>query len=194
MGCTGYLRQRQGFVPVAAEVLEGRALLSAGAAAAHAAQHHAVTQAHAVEPHAFHGSVIAVELFGIDPPKNVPGSFSISNVKVALGAKMTAHFNSTLNLNGLKISLKATYIGTVNLITPQGQSTVLALTPTGGKLVLSEKGAGVPHVTATAISNGSTMHLTQQQGLFEQLTATYLFGPNEPLGFANQPISFKFTL
>lgn len=127
------------FPIVAAEVLETRALLSAGASAAHAAVQHA--HAHAISP-------AAKTVFEIDVTTSVsgsnhfPGTMTVSKVSVTPGAHITAHV--TVNL-GPHHTLKGTISGQVQSSVVGAQSTTLTLSP-GGKLVERAPGIKPSHI------------------------------------------------
>lgn len=189
-------RTRSGFVPVAAEVLEHRALLSAGAAAAHSASQHATavhSASHApdIQPDkGFSGSVIA--LIGINgvPVGAVPGQFSISNFKQQTGAKMTAHFSFSASGPSSSVSLKGSFSGTVALITPGGGSTLFVLTPTGGSIKLTEKTpAGT--IKATAVPDGSPILVTlsNSTGALTAFGETDIFQAGSPAGLGGKLIT-----
>lgn len=142
-------------VAIAAEVLETRALLSAGAATAHAAVQHA--QAQALAP-------AAKTVFDIDVTTSVSGSthfsgaMTVSKVSVTPGAHITAHITVDL---GPHHTLKGTISGQVQSSVVGAQSTTLTLSP-GGKLVERAPGIKPSHIflptsTTTSLSffNGS---------------------------------------
>jgi len=190
---------RSGFSPIAAEVLESRALLSSAAVAVHNATHHAAihqaTPATDLTPQAgFHGTVNALVSFVGSPPGLIPGQFSISKINVVLGAKVTAHFAFSINSGGNKLSLKASFAGTVASFGAVPGGTLIALTPTGGSIVVTSKHAGSPTVKLTAIPNGSPVFVTVNgANSFLGLGATDVFKAGTPGGLAGLPIAIVIT-
>jgi hypothetical protein len=185
-------RQRQAFAPVAAEVLEVRSLLSAGAAAVHAAQHHAAAHVQTIEPHGFHGNVNAAISIAGGLPSDFPGNFSLSNVKDVVGAKVTASFSFSISQGGATLAAKGKFAGTIQKIVGVGNDQFITLTPTGGSITFSSKD-GKDHSKATAFSDGSLLHLTLENGIFKELTATNLFPPNATPPLNNKTVSIDIT-
>lgn len=137
-------------LPVAAEVLETRALLSAGAAAAHAAVQHA--QAQALAPAA--KTVFDIDVTtSVSPSTHYSGTMTVSKVSVTPGAHITAHITVDL---GPHHTLKGTISGQVQSSVVGAQSTTLTLSP-GGKLVerspgLKPSNVFLPASTTTSLS------------------------------------------
>jgi len=190
-------RQRQELVPVAAEVLELRALLSSATAAVQGATHHAAVQqaanpaVHIAPQAAFHGLVQSSVSIAGAPPQLLPFTFSIGNVHVVLGAHVSARFSFSVTSGGNKVSLKGSLVGTIAAFGPiPGGKTLVTITPTGGSMVYSEKVPGHPLFKATAIPNGSPilLELTTATNAFERIGATDVFRPTAPGGLAGQPL------
>jgi len=119
--------------PVAAEVFESRALLSAGAAV-HSALDHAQAASHAAPAPATTGPILPVSVritVGADPPIINPGQMTISAVVPTVGAFVKAHistaFNTPERANVLSISLS----GRVQTVTPQTTTTNVQVAPVG---------------------------------------------------------------
>jgi hypothetical protein len=141
---------------VAAEVLETRAVLSAGAAAAHAAVQHAqssiVQSSQVISP-------AAKKIFDIDVTTSITGAthffgaMTVSQISVTPGAHITAHITVELAPKHL---LKGTISGKVQGSVVAAQQTTLSLTP-GGKLVersstLHPPNVYLPSATPTSLS------------------------------------------
>jgi len=189
------LRNRRGssIVPVAAEVLETRALLSSGATAAHAAAHHAAVQTQAIAPHAFKGLVIAKETIQGGIPENRGVSFSFPNFSQTNGTKVTAHMSSLLSGPGFKETIKATFIGTITNVQTVATKTTITLTPTGGNLNFTVISGG-QHATLGAVPTATPMQLVLDGGVFRSFSVTDVFKPNAPGGAANKTITFDITI
>jgi len=191
-------RLNGGFRPslIAAEVLETRALLSAGAAAVHAATHHLALH-HAAGPaaesrplattHLQLGCAIFINEGG---GQGVSGTVSFSKVTQALGAKFTAHFTFASKVfDGKQTLIKGTYVGTVSQIQPVGGGTVLNITPTGGSITMTVKTAGSRPEKATAIPSDATIDLTlNSDNTFSTLGTTDVFKPGSPAGLSGETI------
>jgi hypothetical protein len=192
-------RRTPHFVPVAAEVLELRALLSSAGSAAHAAVNHAAVQTHAIEtgagethavaPHGFHISQNAQIQLGGGSPGNVPVKFSISTLKSVVGSKVTAHASGVIITPGQRETIKATFTGTVQSVVPGAGYTNFAITPTGGNIVIKITGGG-QKFTATALPNGTLSGASIFGTKFIDFHATDLFTADSVAPFTNQAIKF----
>jgi hypothetical protein len=176
---------------IAADVLEVRCLLSSAAGAAHAALHHATLEDHtvatgSVKPPGFHSSNINAEVtIQGGTPVAVPVKFSLAPFKLVNGAKVTAHASASEIVSGNKVTLRATFVGTIQLIEAAGAKVII--TPTGGSIVDSIKGPST-HFTATAVPDGTDTLIFLNGGNFQSFGATDKFTANAPVGFANKTV------
>jgi hypothetical protein len=181
--------------PVAADVLEVRALLSSAASAAHAAVHHAelhssTRETGAVAPPGFHAKEITAQIvIQTGQPQNVPVKFSLSRFNPVEGAKVTAHASASVVVAGNKFTLKATFVGTIHLVEVIGNSSEIAATPTGGSIAYSMKGPS-GNFKATALPDGFDLIVDLNGGNFTSFNTIDAFPANAPPGFANQTIEF----
>jgi hypothetical protein len=198
------LRVRRPFesFPLAADLLETRALLSSATAAAHAAVHHAAdltspaASPAALQPPGFKSSSIRAGVqVGANPIQPVDFRFSISSFKVALDAKVTAHASANFTQAGSHFILKLTVLGTVHDLQTNGGSEILHLTPTGGSFVFRKNGPS-GHVSATAVPKGNEpLIVLNFPGFgFDLLQVTDTFPAKAPIGLANQPVTFSLSL
>lgn len=165
-------RQRHESVPVAAEVLEVRDLLSSAAAAVHGAMHHAAIQqaggptAGVAPGAAYHVSTQAGVSLDFDPPFFLPGTFSLSNIKsVAVGTKISAHFSFTLTQSpGTTATLKGSFSGTISSVNDFAGSKSIFLTPTGGSISYFQKNNGAVSFNVKAAPNGTPIQLVILDG------------------------------
>jgi hypothetical protein len=193
MGRNRQVRQRQGVLPVAAEVLEVRSMLSAGAAAAHAVAHRAAEHVRTIEPHKFNGPLNVQIQVGVGTPEVFPGTFSLSNVKLAVGAKVTAHVLVTETSNGITSSFKGTFQGSISKITTNVGNNFITVTPTGGSIVYTQREPGTKTFIAKAFPTATPMQLVlvSSTGEFATLKVTELFPSTAPGLFANQTITMN---
>jgi len=195
----GRTRLRQGFVPVAAEVLELRDLLSSAAAAVHGATHHAAIQQSAdqtgaIAPLAFHGTVNAAVAINSGTPKILPGQFSLSTVKLVNGAHVSGHFTFSLTSGASKISLKGKFAGTISGFGPVPGGTLCVLTPTGGSITLTSNLAG-PTVKAKAVPGASVILLgLTPSNSFGSLAASDAFPAGSAGGLGGSTITILIGL
>jgi hypothetical protein len=153
---------------VAAEVLETRALLSAGAAAAHAAVQHA--QGQVISP-------AAKTVFDIDVTTSVSGSahfsgfMTVSKISLTPGAHITAHV--TVNV-APGHTIKGTISGLVQSSLPGAQDTTVTLTP-GGKLVERSPTLHPPNVFLPSTTPTSLKFFTGTQ-IVTDINATFHVG------------------
>jgi hypothetical protein len=191
------VRDRQGCGFLAAEVLEHRALLSSAAAAVHRATHHAAigsvgdpadNPAVQAAPHAaFHATLPGRVSINGASATPVSAKFSIGNVNVVEGAKVTAKFSFSFASGGTTTTVKGSFVGTISAINPQPGITYIGITPTGGLITLTQKHKGVHTITAKAVSDGSPIGLQlSPAGTFIGMSGRYAFTPDSL--FANQPI------
>lgn len=120
----------------AAEVLEMRALLSAGAAAVHQATVHAVHPGELTPNTTLHPVVVpqvTVQNSVFTGPKAT--SFSISQPSLTAGSAVKMQAAFTVLINNAPISFKATFSGKVLSSGPFLGGTEILVTPTGGSLV-----------------------------------------------------------
>jgi hypothetical protein len=176
-------------VPCAAELLESRALLSAGATAVHVATHGAAIPTQAIEPHTFHATVIAAVNINNSGGTMFPGfgKLTLSKITPTDGSKVTAKVSFPAGGPSHE-SLTATFTGTISTISVVGPDTFIALDPTGGSLTLKAKSGG-HSITAKALPDASEWHLVLQNGEFHLVSEDYAFIPTAPGGLATLPIS-----
>jgi hypothetical protein len=179
-------------IPVAAEVLEVRSLLSAGASAVHAAMHHAAIQSPAVkQPPIFQGAAIAVIQITGGSSHNATGTALVPHFTKAVGSKVTASFTFSFSDGGNPATIKGTYSGTVRQIEQQFPLTIYGLDVTGGKLTLTEK-VGGKTIKATATPAGNTTLLELNNGVFDSMGINDSVSLTAKGGFAGKAIQGSF--
>jgi hypothetical protein len=130
--------------PVSAEVLEVRALLSAGAAAVHQAQHAAALHAAAVTPLASHPSGSANFFLSPTGTGLIPGQFTTLKPGHSVGDSVTFKFQGIVTEGPSSVSFKASFTGKVaNVSGPAGDET-FSVTPGGGSFAVTFKQKGTP--------------------------------------------------
>jgi len=180
-------RPSAGLIPVAAEVLEVRALLSSSAAAVH---HHGHGQGHA-QTH-FNGPATAAVTIGANTPVNAAGTYQMNNVKIVDGSQMTAHFHFTGDINGHQVNLQGTFLGKIASSLVNGTTTTVTVNPHGGSIRYSDTFNGTTS-SGKALPNGTQMTLVFENGVFSSLTVTDAFGASASPSLANQTISLTIT-
>jgi hypothetical protein len=159
----------------AAEVLEVRSLLSAGAAAVHQAAMHA---AHAGEltPNTTLHPVVTPQLSAGGQTFTGPTatSFSISQPSVTPGAVVKMHAAFTIIIDAIPVSFKGSFSGKVLSSGPFLGGTKIEVTPTGGSLVSHFVEAG-KKLTETFVPQGTVAEiLLNSQGVFVDFSAAYV--------------------
>jgi hypothetical protein len=180
-------RPSAGLIPVAAEVLEVRALLSSSAAAVH---HHGHGHGHA-QTH-FNGPATAAVTIGANTPVNAAGTYQMNNVKIVDGSQMTAHFHFKGDINGHQVNLQGTFLGKIASSLVNGTTTTVTVNPHGGNIRYSDTFNGTTS-SGTAFPNGTQMTLVFENGVFSSLTVTDAFGASASPSLANQTISLTIT-
>jgi hypothetical protein len=162
---------------IAAEVLEVRALLSAGAVSTHIAQRHAADTFANMNKHA-----IADITLGTNTLPIAMGILSMPTVKAQDGAKVTAHFSFSEPSGAATLSFKGTFQGKITSSTTQAGATKITINPTGGSIVMSEKATGIKTVKVKAIPDGSSLELDLDAslGAVLRLQGTDVFPPGAP--------------
>jgi len=176
-----------GLIPVAAEVLEVRALLSSSAAAVH---HHGHGHGHA-QTH-FNGPATAAVTIGANTPVDAAGTYQMNNVKFTTGSQMTAHFHFTGDINGHQVNLQGTFLGKIASSVVNGSTTTITVNPHGGSLFYSDTFNGTTS-SGKAFPNGTQMQLVFVNGAFSSLTVTDAFSASASPSLANQTISLAIT-
>lgn len=182
-------------IPFAAEVLEVRSLLSAGASAVRAAVHHAAVESPAAKlPPIFQGSVdalVQITPFGNQNPGT--GTALIQHSTLTVGSKMTASYTISFSDNGTPATIKGTISGTIQGSDPEGDLTFYPFQPTGGKVTLTETVAGKT-IKATATPSGNTITLVMKGSSFVQLGFGDTFSQKAKGGFAGEFMAETFAV
>jgi hypothetical protein len=181
-------------IPVAAEVLESRALLSAGAAAVHAATQHAAAL-HPATHHStqttipsFQGSVITAFAAAGGAPTYMGADLSVSSFSPTTGASMSAHFKHFIKSGNLASAITGTFKGKITAVNPLGGSNVEYDVQDVGSLTFSGMGQKF-----TAAPDGP-LKLYSSGGLFDELKVSVVFPASAGGGLANVHFSFDLTL
>lgn len=167
---------------VAAELLETRSLLSAGAAAAQAALHHAQSAAHGAQPGLTPSAAkvvydVEATLSFSGQSLHVPGTMTVSKIRLTPGSHITAH----VTLNGLpKDTIKGTITGQVQSWLVGVQDTTVTMT-TGGKLVEHSPTLHPPNVFLPSTKPTAVTFFTGTQTV-EDVECTFLV-KGIPVGF-----------
>jgi hypothetical protein len=163
-------------LPVAAEVLESRALLSAGAAAVHAATQHAAAlhpATHHSTPTAmlsFKGTVIAGQTPAGGTPNYLGANLSVASFSPQVGAKVSAHFNHVVKFGNAAATITGTFKGKITAVNSLG----------GGKFEFDVQETGSVTISAggektTAPPDGTPLKLYYNSGLFQELKVNVVF-------------------
>jgi hypothetical protein len=177
--------------PIAAEVLEARSLLSAGAAAVHQAALHAAHTAELTPNLTLHPVVtpqatVSGQKFTGPPAK----SFSITQVSLTPGSIVKVHAAFTILSQNIPVSFNGSFSGKVLSSGPFLNLTKVDVVPTGGSIVERLTLAG-KKIRETFIPQGTVaaVFLTAQ-GEFDALAVAYVSktNPNNP------PIDFGFKV
>jgi hypothetical protein len=177
---------------VAAEVLEVRAQLSAGAAAVHAALVHAALHTPAVKsPPVFQASAGAVIGITGHPSADAAGTAFIPHFTESVGSKVSLSFTFSFSDNGTPATVKGTFRGTVRQIDLSPPATIYGLDTTGGKATLTEK-AGGKTIKATAIPAPSLSALVLNDTGLQQAAMVYTFSATAKGGFAGKTLNVNF--
>jgi hypothetical protein len=177
-----------GVVPVAAEVLEMRALLSAGAAAVH---HHGHGHGGHAQTH-FNGPATAAVSIAGGTAVDAAGTYQMNNVKVVDGSQVTAHFHFSGDVNGHQINLQGTFLGKIASSLVNGTTTTVTVNPHGGSITYSDTFNGTT-ASGKAFPNGTQMQLVFVNGVFSSLTVTDAFAASASPSLANQTINLVIT-
>jgi hypothetical protein len=182
--------------PVAAEVLESRALLSGSAAAVHAAMQHA-TALHSARQHAapspnlsFQGTASLGELIVANTPIYFGAKVSIPSFAPTAGSPFSAKFQVGFKNSSETLSIKGTFKGTISqVLPPVGGITEIHVVPTVGTVTFSEVIPGHQY-KYTATTDGSFFIVHCHDTYFTELAAVNDFSASAPFGLANKGVTF----
>jgi len=190
------LRRRSGefhFSAIAAEVLETRSLLS-GAAAVHAAVHHALTP-HPAAPSptpAVKGTFIAeLKINGNLAPE--PGVVSLAPLNPVVGGRLKGSFTTSAKIGANSIVEKTTLSGKIVNSASVPGGTSFTIQPSGGSFAVTVKAPGKPSVSASAPFTTSYTVIVSG-GIVADITAHYKFGASAGGGLANKTVDFDLVL
>jgi hypothetical protein len=180
--------------PVAAEVFESRSLLSAGAAAVHAATQHAASlhpaqhQVTHLSSLPFQGTVVASQTHnGLTnyPPFNL----SIASFSWTTGANVSVNFKHSLKFGSfVNHSITGTFKGKITAVNPLGQGVFEFDVQVTGSVTFAYDGK-----TFTAAPDGTPMKLYYGGGYFQELQVNVVFPPGTGDGLANAHYSYDLT-
>jgi len=177
----------------AADVLETRALLSAGAAV-HSALNHAQTTSHAAPAPDTTGqrfSVTVKILVGSDSPITTPGQVTVSPIVQRVGAPVKAHLTTAFNTTGNANVLNITLSGRIQSVEPHTSNINLLVRPVGAlKLTQTPATGHVIHFTYKPTN--PLIIATNLAGTFTGLDTTFTHPPVHNLPFA--PIEIRATV
>jgi hypothetical protein len=166
--------------PVSAEVLEKRALLSAGAAAVHQAQVHQASAVHdaGLTPRA--GDLTATAF--IDLPTGgsglVPGEFTSLTIGKSIGNKVSFKFQGLLNEGGgNSVAGNLSFTGKISNVSGPAVYRTFTVTPTGGTFLLTYKTAGKVTSIVSGQADPAPFTFTELSGHVADVRGIYDVGP-----------------
>jgi hypothetical protein len=130
------VRRESSPFPIAADVLEVRALLS-GAAAVHSAAQHALAVAHApaagkITSTGYQVTVQIPDLLSVNnPPVQGPGSLAITPVSTTVGSHVQVRVTAALTVDTIPALLTVSLKGKVLSSSSNGSTTTVHLAPSG---------------------------------------------------------------
>lgn len=178
-------------LPVAADVLEARALLSGAAAAVHAAVHHSQATTHgsagAVTPSRAQLTLyqVTAQITLNGDATDVPAQLFIAPVPLKPGAHVTVNVGFVTNLGGLMTDVVAKLTGTVKSWGPAGVLTAVTL-KAGGSIVLAPVGLPRSQI-AKLVSTGAPLTIElDSTGKFVSLQTDFKTARSNP------PLTYNF--
>lgn len=178
------LRRRYGpssSYPLAAEVLETRALLS-GAAAVHAAVHHAATgHATPITPQA--AQVPGTAAISLSPSifGSVPGHFTTLKPGQKVGDKVTIKFQGAVSAPASE-TFKVSFTGIITDVAGPAGSQIFTVAPKGGSFLLTiTPPPGTGHTEKYAGKSDLTpFTITESGGSVAEVEGTFSLSPKNP--------------
>jgi hypothetical protein len=180
---------------VAAEVLESRSLLSAGAAAVHAATQHAAALHPATHLStqtkipSFQGTVILVQTPAGGTPIDVGANLSIASFSPQTDANVSANFKFSQKSGTFALSVTGTFKGKITAVNPLGGGYVEYDVQPVGSLTIFEGGQKF-----TASPDGVLKLYYSSSGLFHELKVDVVFLPQTGGGLANAHFNYDLKL
>lgn len=162
--------------PVSAEVLETRALLSAGAAAVHQALSHQAAAVHdaGVTPQAGPVSALASIVLSAGGAGTLPGSFTSLKVGQSVGDKASFKFQGLLNeLGGKSTAGSLSFTGKIIEVAGPAGSQTFTVTPRGGTFQLIDKTAGKVTSKFTGKVEPTPFTFTELEGHVAEVQGSY---------------------
>lgn len=182
-------------MPVAAEVLESRALLSAGAAAVHAASQHAAAL-HSTNHHStqttnpsFQATAILAENTPGGLPSYFGASLSVASFSPHASANVSANFKHSIKFGNSADSTTGAFKGKITAVNSLGGNSFEFDVQPVGSLTLSLAGQKF-----TAVPDGTPLKLYYFGEFFQELKVDVVFPPGTGGGFANVHLNFDITL
>lgn len=166
--------------PVCAEVLEARALLSAGAAAVHQAQVHQASAVHDAGITPRDGHVPATDFFVLPSGGSglVPGQFTSLTIGKSIGNKVTFKFQGLLNEGGgNSVAAELSFTGKISNVSGPAVFRTFTVTPTGGTLLLTYKTAGKVTATVSGQADPAPFTFTEVSGHVANVRGKYDVAP-----------------
>jgi hypothetical protein len=167
--------------PVAAEVLESRSLLSAGAAAARAATQHAAAlhDAAPIQPDtSLPGLALADRNGGIATA--FAGHFTSAQVHTTIGGKVNVKFTGTFLKGNTTETLKVSFSGKVSAEHPGIGTADFTLEPTGGAFTATAKTPGEATKKAVGKIDPAEFHVFTTGTSFSEIKGTFDYSPRNP--------------
>lgn len=170
-----------GSSPVAAEVLETRALLSAGAAAAHAATQHAAALHYAAP---IHPDTSLPGLATVDRNGGIAtafaGHFTSAQVHTTIGGKVIVKFTGTFQKGATTETLKVSFSGKVSAVHPGIGTADFTVEPTGGGFTGTARTPGEATKKAVGKIDPAEFHVFTTGGSFSEISGTFDYSPSNP--------------
>jgi hypothetical protein len=192
------LRRRSGaleFAPLAAEVLPTRTLLSAGAAAAHAAVHHAGAQpGSGIGSDAQSVNVSAFLSLNNGTPVQFQGTIVVTHLGTAIGSRITAHFQGTANTGGQTASVKISFSGKITQITGPSDLQTFTLQRTGGSLALTVQTPGTRPLHVRSAFSDPLFFATSGKGALDDIKDEFGFSAGAPLPYSGGAMAVHIPL
>jgi hypothetical protein len=168
------------YSPIAAEVLEYRALLSAGAAAAHAAtQHAAGHDAAQIHPDTSLPGLAQAEKTG-GLPSSFPGHFTSAQVHTTIGGKVNVKFIGSFQKGTSTETLKVSFSGKVSAVHNGIGTADFTVEPTGGAFTITIKTPGAATKKGVGKIDPAEFHVFTTGGSFSEIKGSFDFSPHNP--------------
>lgn len=194
------------FSPLAAEVLDTRAMLSGATAAVHAAVHYAAVQNQpappAPSPAAAQQPAITAHLSAhgtlsinkVVQPASPTGKLTVNYANLGVATTVKATFSLSQTVSGAKVTVKGSFTGTISSFQIVNHAVIYNMHTTAASVTITGKDNGSHPIKATARYNPADsasgfVMVTDSANVVLGVGAVLTFQPGSPNGLSGEQLA-----